>query len=38
VLDRIAGASSEVNALKDALNRGKIAIPDVSTFFPEYRL
>jgi len=26
VLDRIAGASSEVNALKNALNRGRIVI------------
>jgi hypothetical protein len=26
VLDRIAGASSEVNALKNALNRGRIII------------
>jgi len=33
VLDRIAGASTEVNALKDALNQGKITIPIVFIFF-----
>ena len=34
VQDRIAGASSEVNALKDAMNRGRIALLD-DDIFPE---
>jgi hypothetical protein len=38
LLDRIAGASSEVNALKDALNRGRATFFYVILSFEYYCL